>query len=166
MYRDDANKICTINKKSIVTLRRKKSLLSCLVFFVGSFSSPIDASCFSFIFFSSGQWFLKWPYFQQLKHCTFEMSFSWFGFLLEPNFLLFLKFLNLFVKAWSSYFFWGFSFALILDSSWAQQVQSSSNVGYSFLVFMLAEKCIPCFGKTIEYYVHQFLFWSDLFNSL
>ena len=67
MYIDDANKICTRNKKSVVTFYKKKSLPSCLVFFVGSFSSTIDALCFSFLLFSSGQWFLQWPYFWQLS---------------------------------------------------------------------------------------------------
>jgi hypothetical protein len=33
----------------------KKSLSSCLVFFVGSFSSETDALCFSFLLFISGQ---------------------------------------------------------------------------------------------------------------
>jgi Na+/phosphate symporter len=55
-------KICTENMvytrtmKSIVTLsQKKKHFSSCLVFFVGSFSSEIDASCVSFLFFTSGQ---------------------------------------------------------------------------------------------------------------
>ena len=78
------------------------------------------------------------------------MSFSWFGFLFEPKFLLFLKLLNLVVKAWSSYLFWGFSFSMILDSYWAQKVRSSSNVGYSFLVFMLAENASHILGRPLS----------------
>jgi hypothetical protein len=49
------------------------------------------------------------------------------------------------------YFFWGFSFALILDSYCAQQVQSSSKCRILLPCVHACGKCIPCLGKTIEY---------------
>ena len=71
-----------------------------------------------------------------------------FGIL--QNFFLFLKFLNFVLKASTSYLFWDFSFALILDYSCAQLVQIYSKVGYSFLVFMLVKNAFHVLGRPLS----------------